>query len=254
MPLSFETKTISIEQLLSGSSSFRMPPFQRPYSWEEETAAQLLDDLHSALMRADSSSGRAKALHDYFLGPLIAVKNGKESPVDIVDGQQRLATLSIILAILRDLSNDKRLQASLQDHLVIAGDRTPRVQLRDLDQSCFEAWVVKPGGTSSLPKKGDIESDTRILHAIKRIKSDIGKTKPDYIRDLADFILNHAFVVYISADNLDDAYILFRSVNSRGQPLSDLDIARAELIGPHVRVPSDAQRLANYWDDLGVGC
>ena len=46
MPLSFETKTMTVGELFSGSNVFRMPIFQRPYSWEEETALELFGDIH----------------------------------------------------------------------------------------------------------------------------------------------------------------------------------------------------------------
>ena len=88
---------------------FRMPPFQRPYSWEDETAAQLFDDIHTAYARSSSGRASQSELHDYFLGPLIIAQVDKGSTtLDVVDGQQRLATLCIILGVLRDLSDDRR--------------------------------------------------------------------------------------------------------------------------------------------------
>ena len=83
-----------------------------------------------------------------------------------------------------------------------------------------------------------------------RIRSEIGKTKQDYIKSVTDFLLHHSYVILVTADRLDDAYVLFRSVNSRGQPLTDMDIARAELIGPHVQDVVEASKLAALWDDL----
>ena len=106
MPLSFETMTMTVGELFSGSNVFRMPIFQRPYSWEEETALELFGDIHQAMERSDPP-GRG----EYFLGPIIIAKNGSpSSPLDVVDGQQRLVTLSVIFAILRDLLSRGTLQ------------------------------------------------------------------------------------------------------------------------------------------------
>jgi uncharacterized protein with ParB-like and HNH nuclease domain len=105
MPLSFETKTLTVGELFSGSNVFRMPIFQRPYSSDEETALELYDDIYQA---SERSSG-------YFLGPLIVARSGGNKPFDVVDGQQRLVTLSVIFAILRDLASASDLQQELQE-------------------------------------------------------------------------------------------------------------------------------------------
>ena len=94
MAFTFDTKNLSITQLFSDSNAFRIPLFQRPFSWGEENAAQLNDDLHTAW------SG---SLEGYFLGPIVVSQSGHFAPFDVIDGQQRLATISILLAIFRDL-------------------------------------------------------------------------------------------------------------------------------------------------------
>jgi hypothetical protein len=125
MPLSFETKTMTVGELFSGSNVFRMPIFQRPFSWEEETALELFGDVHQAM---EKSGGPGSG--EYFLGPIIIAKNGSpSSPLDVVDGQQRLVTLSAIFAILRDLLSQGPLQDELQDCL-----RRPQKALRGLPE------------------------------------------------------------------------------------------------------------------------
>jgi uncharacterized protein with ParB-like and HNH nuclease domain len=233
MPLSFETKTMTVGELFSGSNVFRMPIFQRPFSWEEETALELFGDIHQAMKRSDPP-GRG----EYFLGPIIIAKNGSpSSPLDVVDGQQRLVTLSAIFAILRDLLSRGSLQDELQDCLtrpekLLRGlPKQPRVRLRQVDHEEYEAWVQKPGGTLDLPDEGETEASDRLLNAINAIKSDIGRVNRSYVEGVAKFILNNCHLVRVQAQNLDDAYVLFRSLNSRGLPLNELDIVRAELIG-----------------------
>jgi hypothetical protein len=150
MPLSFETKTMTVGELFSGSNVFRMPIFQRPFSWEEETALELFGDVHQAMEKSGDPGGG-----EYFLGPIIIAKNGSpSSPLDVVDGQQRLVTLSAIFAILRDLLSQGPLQDELQDCLrrpqkALRGlPEQPRVRLRQVDHDEFEEWVQKRGGGS----------------------------------------------------------------------------------------------------------
>ena len=161
MPLSFDTKTLTIGELFSGPNVFRMPIFQRPFSWEEETALELFGDIHQAMERyAEVESG------GYFLGPIIVARSGSSSPLDVVDGQQRLVTLSAIFAILRDLLAEGAIRAELQDCLrrperALRGlPEEARVRLRPIDHEQFEAWVQTPGGTLALPDDGPTDGAT----------------------------------------------------------------------------------------------
>jgi hypothetical protein len=251
MPLSFDTKTITVGELLSGSNIFRMPIFQRPFSWDEERVLELFGDIHQAMQR------RGEPGHeDYFLGPIIIAKNGSSSsPLDVVDGQQRLVTLSAIFAILRDLLAQGPLQMELQDCLqrparALRGlPEQPRLRLRQVDHDEYETWVQKPGGTLRLPEEGNTDASDRLLNAIQAIKSDIGRVDTRYVENIAKFILNNCNLVRVQAQNLDDAYVLFRSLNSRGLPLNELDIIRAELVGASYD-PELAESIAQCWDTI----
>ncbi len=109
------------------------------------------------------------------------------------------------------------------------------MRLRQSDHDEFEEWVQRPGGTLALPGEANSDSTDRLLNAIKSIKDDIGRVNNAYVEELARFILNNCYLVRIQAQNLDDAYVLFRSLNSRGLPLNELDIIRAELVGRQLR-------------------
>jgi hypothetical protein len=250
MPLSFDTKTLTIGELFSGPNVFRMPIFQRPFSWEEETALELFGDIHQAMERAAEVESRG-----YFLGPIIVARSGSASPLDVVDGQQRLVTLSAMFAILRDLLPEGAIRVELQDCLrrperALRGlPEDARVRLRPIDHEQFEAWVQRPDGTLSLPDDGPTDASDRLLAAIEAIKADIGRVDTAYVERLARYILNDCYVVRIQARNLDDAYVLFRSLNSRGLPLNGLDIIRAELVGAHYDPPLAAS-IAECWDSI----
>lgn len=254
MSLSFETRSLSVGQLLSGTNVFRMPAFQRPFSWTEDTGAQLFDDIQTAFSHLDSVGDRTSKDVEYFLGTLVVSQSGATAPFDVVDGQQRLVSLSAIIAILRDQLGTNNQREELQQHLFRPANEvkgTPagaRVRLRDLDQDQFAAWVHRLGGTNQLPKAGDTDSCERLLRSIRRIKEDLGRVQHTYIAHLARFLLNNCHFILITTRSLEDAYKLFRSINSSGQPLSDLDVARAELIGPRVNESAEALKLAEAWD------
>ncbi len=239
MPLSFETQMVRIGELFSDADVFVMPPYQRPYSWDEETAAQLYDDISSAMVRGTPGKPGRKNRQEYFLGPIIVTRGQASGVFEVVDGQQRLVTLAILLAVLRDsLPPENEFRDELQrllvrpEHRLRRLDERPRVQLREIDQDQFFKWVQSPGGTKDV-SEGEDDSDARgrIRGAIARIADDIDNPQESYIKQLATFTLTNCYVIQITARDLDDGYVLFRSLNSRGQPLDELDLAKAELLG-----------------------
>jgi hypothetical protein len=125
----------------------------------------------------------------------------------------------------------------------------PRLRLRQVDHDEYETWVQKPGGTLRLPEEGNTDASDRLLNAIQAIKSDIGRVDTRYVENIAKFILNNCNLVRVQAQNLDDAYVLFRSLNSRGLPLNELDIIRAELVGASYD-PELAESIAQCWDTI----
>lgn len=94
----------SIADLLCNKFLFTVPSYQRPYAWTTEQAAELLDDLQYARQQNGDSPS------PYFLGTIVVIKDDDAPAADVVDGQQRLATLTVLLAVLRDLAPDEDAQ------------------------------------------------------------------------------------------------------------------------------------------------
>lgn len=147
-------------------------------------------------------------------------------PVDVVDGQQRLITLAILYACLRDRLGDVAIAA------LIAG---PRLRLREADIAYFERAVLASGATSrNIPKPDEQASTTHknILgnrNVLRHYLRSIGKQECER---LARFLTHNCNVVALEADDVDYAYQIFLSINERGKDLTVEDIFQAEVIGP----------------------
>jgi uncharacterized protein with ParB-like and HNH nuclease domain len=87
----------SINKIFSDDFSFEVPPYQRPYAWTVKQAGELLDDLQESV---GSSDVDVDLLNPYFLGSIVLIK-GDDPAAQIIDGQQRLTTLTILFAALR---------------------------------------------------------------------------------------------------------------------------------------------------------
>ena len=210
-----------------------MPIFQRPFSWTAIEGAQLLDDLLTAFHNSDG--GRNDTGY-YFLGQLIVSQANPSAPFEVVDGQQRLVTLSALLAVLRDLLPQSDFKDHLQDHLVRPENaarvlpRALRISLRDIDLEEYQRWITVKKGTDFISATGDTDATQRLANVILRLKEDLGTPQQAFIAELASYILNRCYVVLVITSSAMDGYELFRSINARGQALTDIDIVRGEII------------------------
>ncbi len=88
----------SLAKIFSDDYVFHIPGYQRPYAWTTEQAGELIDDLLSFMQ---VSGGQIEDMPPYFLGSVVLIKNDVSPRADVVDGQQRLTTLTILLASIR---------------------------------------------------------------------------------------------------------------------------------------------------------
>ena len=106
-----------IADVFSDGYAFTIPPYQRPYAWEVQQANELLDDLLEAMRPNSRSEGL------YFLGSIVLVKTRGDSAAKVVDGQQRLTTLTILFSVLRDLTDDFELKIDREKYVKQTANR-----------------------------------------------------------------------------------------------------------------------------------
>jgi hypothetical protein len=210
-----------------------VPPNQREYSWEREDHVEtLFDDLTKAI---------SENAAEYFLGTIVAVEK-TPGVLEIVDGQQRLATTVIFLCALRDYLKD--VEQKVADHIntsflseldLTTKDDVPKLQLNALDNEFFSS-LVKTGSVSA-PQK---PSHQRILDAFEAANKHIKKLvaairdKKDHVDILIkwiSFIEHKALVVLLAVDNSSNAYKMFETLNDRGLKTSQADLVKNYLFG-----------------------
>jgi len=123
-----EAHQVPLHKIFCSDYDFRIPDYQRPYAWEREQATQLLEDLLEALDRGGDEP--------YFLGSIVLVKHKGVSDAEVIDGQQRLTTLTILLAVLRDLTGDDELRQNLEGLIAEPGNKM--AMTLDVDSGLFD--------------------------------------------------------------------------------------------------------------------
>lgn len=222
---------------------YDIPRYQREYTWNQRDWANLYDDI------TQNDAG-------YFLGSFIVVNGTVNSKMDtihyeVIDGQQRLTTLSLLLAALytrimehKDSIDDDMMLDDirpLRNRLILKSDKSmtrviPQVQNHNLEDY---RWILKEHiGLDAVIQKPKFLGLRKMSKAFNyfydRLGEDVeGRDGIECVRCLLDIcrLVCSAVVVQITVDSHADAYTLFASLNNRGVPLSAVDLIKNMLLG-----------------------
>jgi uncharacterized protein with ParB-like and HNH nuclease domain len=208
-----------------------VPLYQRSYAWEESHVNDLYDDLLTSIRNAED---------EYFIGSIV-ISAGNERE-EVVDGQQRLATISIFLAAIRDYFQTQDDQARvdhIQSQYLSSTDRrsleeVPNLRLNNNDNNYFyNSIILNPAEDMEATKA----SHDRLLSAYKLAKKKISayistsNNPTDSLLDLCEFIDEHLKVILVKVPNHANAFTIFETLNDRGLELAISDLLKNFLLG-----------------------
>ena len=240
-----------IRKIFSDDFVFIIPLYQRPYAWTKEEAGELLEDLLTFLGDGNETIDE---LNPYFLGSIVLIKS-EQPAAEIVDGQQRLTTLTILLAALRaslptEHANDLTTFLYQKGSLIAGTPNRYRLTLREQDADFFKVYIQNEGGINKLKElnSADLMESQKLIkenaHLFLQRFQAIGEQC--CIR-LAQFIITQCFLVVVSTPDFDSAYRIFSVLNNRGLDLSLTDILKADIIG---KIPQQQkQKYTKKWED-----
>lgn len=240
-----DAKTRPIGTLLSQEFFFRVPEYQRPFSWDTDNFEDLIDDVISA-----------KRDQEYFLGTIVLHYRAEEGHYDVVDGQQRLTSLMILLACLRDLVKDEAFKAGLQAKILqqknVVDGIPEKVRLEVKDRQLFGEIVVAKGGTATERNQANLpEPEWRYVNAVNVFRSKLLTLNENAIQQTIEFLNQKCVVIYLATSAFDDAFRLFTIVNDRGKQLRRIDVLKALNIAPDVITKETVRnRVAQQWEEL----
>lgn len=240
---------------------FRIPGYQRPYAWGEEEAQALVDDL----INAYSESQRDR---EYFLGSIVVIQRPNDLTSEIVDGQQRLTSLTILLSVIRNLLPDtssglkQKITSMLESqHLT---DKQIGLTIRKADNDFFKSYVVSERGMPTLltmdagVQRGSsqecIRDNAKVFH--RQLLEYLPKNdkREEDLLGILNYILEKTCVVIVATQDFDNAYKIFSSLNNRGLPLDPPDILKAILL-EKIEEESKLHEYTEKWElkemDLG---
>ncbi|MEM6625512.1 MAG: DUF262 domain-containing HNH endonuclease family protein [Pseudomonadota bacterium] len=247
MFLGVNAESVSVKDVFSSSADMRMPPYQRGYSWTQSEAGDLLSDLRDACTSETP----------YFLGAIVVIQEKTRAPSEVVDGQQRLTTLTILLAVLRDLAEAKDDATTLhtligQNGRSILGDRPKwRLTLNHVDTPFFREVVQKRGATQNAHAyTTDSESRANMLAIVDAFREELAQISPETRTNLANFIMNSCAFVRVRVQDRDAGYRVFRVLNTRGKQLSAHDILKSDLFERAGFSNKEAMAFSVTWSEF----
>lgn len=235
----------TIKDVFSNEYAFSIPDYQRPYAWTTDEAQTLFDDLFEAARRTRSQSRDSRV--PYFLGSIVLIKPSPSVPdAWVVDGQQRLTTITLLMAVLREHVPEniaKGITTSLyqerDDTDLTSSDRF-RLTLRREDRDFFQNYVQKradgngDGGVPALLKLAttlDTSAQERVRENARLFDRLIRDLSDDDRRELVIFIKNHCYMVVVCTVDRASACRIFGVLNTRGLDLLTTDIIKSDVIG-----------------------
>ena len=260
-------ETKSIHALLSENEAlFHIPAYQREYSWQNIQLEDLWDDLEEVL--SDDSE-------EHFFGQIVT--NTSENGYEVIDGQQRLITSTLLLAAIRDvakkftsdqkfssqLSEDERYSArrkvdDIQENYLLASNlKTPILTLPDEnDVASFFTDLLIKGRIVESDNQTEKNLRNAYLFLKKHVSQYIAKKEsenlgvPQQLKRLENLIqvfTKRFKVILINTASTKDGFVIFETLNARGKSLEEADLLKNLLLG----FLSDDEESANSkWERI----
>ena len=245
-----------ISEIFSQYFDYIIPNFQRPYAWTEEETDKLFSDLFDfyTCQPADEQ---------YFLGSIVLYKPDEKKPFsEVIDGQQRLTTLTILLSLITyQIPKEDEFYDDFRGYIIEKGSPTkgipakPRVTIREREKDFFRKYVqefrfddlfqLDVDMQNTEAKKNILLNSILLMGRIKSSFHDI-----EEIKSFGSFVLNRCFLVQVTTSSREAAFRIFSVMNNRGLDLKATDIFKANLIGV---LPENLQDLyTDKWEEIEI--
>lgn len=248
-----KTQDVTFLDLIGNGKKYRVPSFQRDYAWEEEQWEDLWNDIQELLTTPSNF---------HYMGALV-VEAISDREFQIIDGQQRVATLSVLaLAVidrLQTLPGDTvtqgaNVERSSELRKRFIGEKDPasllessKLFLNDTDDGFYQDYLIQlrhPHNPRGLPKSNRLL--WQCFNWFQRRLTDSALAGEALARLLSDTVARQLLFILITVEDDISAYTVFETLNARGLELSSTDLLKNYLFS-RVATPADLQALQRRW-------
>lgn len=241
-----------LAKIFSSDFQYVIPSYQRPYTWEEQHASVLFDDLYNFFQTEKED--------EYFLGSIVLIKQEGKPYAEVIDGQQRLTTLTILFAVFAALDQGG-INSQLYKYIFEPGNEfeginpQPRLTLRERDKDYFKQYVQELNFEALFKLDNEQLENEAKLHIKQNSKVLYDKVKTTFdhdaqsLKEFIKFLVQRCFIVAVTTPSQNTAFRVFSVMNSRGLDLQPTDIIKADVIGA-LSAETDREVYSKKWEDL----
>jgi uncharacterized protein with ParB-like and HNH nuclease domain len=244
--INFTPAKDTLKTILGNGKYYFVPKFQRNYSWESEQCEDLWLDIMDLWNDNDQ----------HYMGNMVfkSVADSTEE-FEIIDGQQRITTLSLLIhAIVQYLidNNEVDLAENIKKEYLVrrrpgsSEYNTTKLKLNEVNNSFYIRLNASKTGLSS---KSENESNKLLLNAYsffyRKIEEEFKLKDVKKIDEFLNYFSTNLIFIHITSDTDDKVYSIFETLNSRGLPLSSVDLIKNYIFGI-----ADDEQTRSYWDNI----
>ena len=241
-----------LSKIFSSEFVYNIPSYQRPYSWTTDEAGKLFDDLYDFYISENSEE-------NFFLGSIVLIKKDDIPSSDVIDGQQRLTTLTILLAIIAHNLTDGDEKEEFKEYINEKGKKSqgikpkPRLRIRERDNNFFHKYIQELKISELIALNPDIaetEAQKNIEMNARELQKKVTEhfSNDESLFEFGSFLVQRCYFVVVSTPAQDSAFRIFSVMNSRGMSLLPTDIIKSDIIG---NIDSDIRDdYTSKWEEI----
>ena len=228
-----------VQDVINSNKKYVVPAYQRPYRWDLDDAVQLVKDVYNSCQSQDA---------EYFIGSMICYAD-ENGVFEVVDGQQRLVTLTLIFQQLGRVVENKLLKQEL-DRMILPvapfnNVMMPTVKVRRQEREFYSNLIA--GKENIAPNT--VTEKVFYGNAVK-IGGFLNSLTQEQLTQLTQHFFEKVLIVLVIADDRTSSFRLFNVLNTRGVPLNDADLIKNTLFESAYGNPDWSEQVEDQWMHL----
>ncbi|MEG1045826.1 DUF262 domain-containing protein [Carnobacterium sp.] len=270
--MGFEARGDSIKGLLTSTRQYKIPRFQRDFSWDQSNYNEFYEDIVNNI-----SFQKEKFVNNqYYFGNMLFLGEKEDSEVEVIDGQQRLTTITIFLAALRDtlysIENDQIAQDYADtihlEYLIKKIDGKPQRKLETMSSFPYFTQTIQDSEKPVFEVEPKTEEEESLKKTFDFFKKQISKqvflkkmslicnvelAEKHYVEALKavrEQLLNSE-IINIFVTERNQVNKIFENINSKGKPLTQVDLIKNAIFGVVPLSSAGVDEMSLKWDEFG---
>ena len=225
--MNVEARSQTIESVFK-KGQYIIPEYQREYDWTEENLNEFIYDIN------ESSE------ENYFIGHMVCEGNYNGIRFRVIDGQQRITTITIMLSVIRDIFDSKELYNlanGLHENYIFSKDKDYNEYVildNKMPYPVLQAYVQSKPGKKDKTIEAVKSGEKKIIKAYNKFYKEWKDLSEDALKELRDKILNLE-IIFVAVDDEVDAFTIFETLNAKGKDLTPLDLIKNQVFKNYTR-------------------